>query len=929
MTDNILADNDVVAQLFASSGSTVPLDGTARPAVPETAAWRIAAGTLSLCLQPQGNDEGRGRRSFLFSLETGELALHISDATADGVTYTVSAVASAECRVEALPLAALQTLARSQPALVAPLLEGWVRTLSEAAHPDAPPVLSRTLPSDGVVEAARNEALRGGRRTVWIKHRKGQSRLFGKGPTWDASAAALPVGPGAWIQVDADATLEVTPTEIFVPQDDAWTAVKAISTAMGGLLVSRRQSDEALDLQRIQTWPARSDALQRKAWQELSVALQSGPPTEADKESEDPLLAACKLVGGRLGREVRAARPNPTRDPLTEIARVSRLRVRRVDLEHGWWRQDAGPLVGWLKDGLHPVALLPIRPGRYELMDTATGKARPVDARVADELAPKAGMFYLQLPNRPVTILEVLRLSVADAGGDLLSLLVVCALMALLALAVPVATEVIYNHILPVGEVSHLATVIQGLMVVIFATTMFTVARGVALLRFGGRFDARIAGAMFDRLMTLPMPFYRQYSIGDLASRSMGITEISRLVTGGALNRLLSSVFSVFSLALLFRYSVPLALVACVLLSANIAFSWWLSARQLVYQRQVADKSGEVSGVLFQILSALAKIRVAGAESNFLAYWAEGFSQQMALQYRAGLLTAVQTTVSTAFPVFCTLIFFSLVGAGFSMTTGGLLAFLAAFGQCAHGVEGIVDGGIQIVESLPLVERSRPILEIPPEVDESKTDPGDLTGRIEMVHVSFRYKEGDPLILDDVSFRIEPGQFVAFVGPTGAGKSTTLNLLLGFDVPTGGSVFYDGKDLRTLDLQAVRQQTGVVLQNDRIMKQTVFYNIVGARPLTLDDAWTAARMVGLDKDIEAMPMGMNTVVSDATFSGGQAQRLLIARAIVSRPRIFLFDEATSALDNETQAIVSRSMEELSTTRIVIAHRLSTIRHADR
>jgi ATP-binding cassette subfamily C protein len=156
-------------------------------------------------------------------------------------------------------------------------------------------------------------------------------------------------------------------------------------------------------------------------------------------------------------------------------------------------------------------------------------------------------------------------------------------------------------------------------------------------------------------------------------------------------------------------------------------------------------------------------------------------------------------------------------------------------------------------------------------------------------------------------------------------------LLLGFDQPESGAVYYDEMDLAGLDVRSVRQQIGVVLQNGKLIPGSLFTNIVGSAQHTLDDAMQAARMAGMEEDLKAMPMGLHTMVAEgaSTFSGGQRQRLMIARALVKKPRLLIFDEATSALDNRTQALVSQSIQALNATRIVIAHRLSTIRHADR
>jgi ATP-binding cassette subfamily C protein len=265
------------------------------------------------------------------------------------------------------------------------------------------------------------------------------------------------------------------------------------------------------------------------------------------------------------------------------------------------------------------------------------------------------------------------------------------------------------------------------------------------------------------------------------------------------------------------------------------------------------------------------------------------------------------------------------------LDTGHFLSFNAAFAQFFAATLGLTGALTASLNAIPLYERAKPILQSVPEVSPAMAPPGELSGAIEINQVSFRYAPDGPLVLDDVSIRIRPGEFVAFVGPSGSGKSTLFRMLLGFEKPQSGAIYYDQKDLAGLDVGAVRRQLGVVLQNGQLMPGDLFTNIVGAAPLTLDDAWEAARMAGLDADIQAMPMGMHTFIGEgaSTLSGGQKQRLMIARALVKKPRVLLFDEATSALDNRTQAIVAQSMQRLNATRIVIAHRLSTVVHADR
>ena len=285
------------------------------------------------------------------------------------------------------------------------------------------------------------------------------------------------------------------------------------------------------------------------------------------------------------------------------------------------------------------------------------------------------------------------------------------------------------------------------------------------------------------------------------------------------------------------------------------------------------------------------------------------------------------------FPLLSSICLFDVIGywlGGSTFATGTFVAFNVAFGQFLNAAIKQVNAFTSLLEAVPYYERAKPILDMQPEVTNDKVDPGTLSGRLDVNHIQFRYSEDGPLILHDVSLHALPGQMIGLVGPSGAGKSTIIRMLLGFEAPTAGGVYYDNQDLKSLNVQAVRRQIGVVLQDGKVMPGTVFDNIVGASLLTEDDAWEAARVAGLDNDIRLMPMGMLTAVSEGgtTFSGGQLQRLMIARAVVGKPRILIFDEATSALDNETQALVSKNLDALQVTRIVIAHRLSTIVNAD-
>jgi len=495
-----------------------------------------------------------------------------------------------------------------------------------------------------------------------------------------------------------------------------------------------------------------------------------------------------------------------------------------------------------------------------------------------------------------------------------------------------------FNTVIPNANLGQLWELFAGLLVAALAGSLFELTRSFAMLRIETKANASLQMAVFDRVLRLPLGFFRDYSAGDLAARTGGINALRQALGGATLGVILSGLVSLGNFVLLFYYSSELALVASVILILNVVATASFAYFSMQHYRKLQDVAGKLSGLVLQLLTGIAKLRVSGAESRVFAVWAERYSEQKQLAFWAGRLENFQQVFNSFIPVASSLTIFLMAMQMMqddptkALSTGDFIAFNAAFGTFLSAAISLTATLINLLSVVPLLERAKPILETLPEIDPSKPDPGALEGRLEVSHVTFRYQEDGPLILNDLSFHADPGEFIAIVGPSGAGKSTLLRMLLGFDLPESGSVYFDGQDIGVVDVSAVRQQVGIVLQSSKLASGSVHSNIVGmGSSLTMEDAWDAARMAGMEEDIKAMPMGMHTVVSEGggTLSGGQRQRLLIARALVSKPRLVFFDEATSALDNRTQQIVSESLERMNATRVVIAHRLSTVQNADR
>ncbi len=925
----------------------IPLAGNAPLFLDEPAVWFVEQGSAEVFAVPR---EGEGPRTHLCSAAAGQTLWGIGPER-DGASLGLLAVGHSGTRLRRLSAERLRELARDPgtAAGLAARLDGWLAgLLGGISRAAGPKVFADLRPGEETHLAEAGKAARAQQGVAWVRHVEGSSNLLGEAELALTDGDLFPMPEGLWLVSAGEARIASLGTRDLLAGEELWQGLARFHELCLRYVALQNEKVERQDRERLERRLDLDRASLRSAYARLASILRPVGGTGGVHEEADPLLAVCALVGQAQGIAIRAHPDSMAgraggklEDRLLRICADSRVRSRRVILREDWWRRDNGPLVAFraldtqqaTQKAKRPVALLPLSTRAYEMVDPVEGTRVRVDAAVAESLSGDAHMFYPPLPERPVTRGDLLRTSLAGRRKDLLTVLLMGAGGGLLGMLVPVLTGQLFGSVIPGAERGQLLQITLALGVAALAGAVFQLTRSIAVLRIGGKADGRVQSAVWDRLLSLPVTFFRRYTVGDLANRSLGINAIREMLTGNVLTLLLGAVFSVFSFALLFYYNWRLALIATalvLLLSGVTAGLVWL---QICHQRALLDLQGKIASLLFGLINGIAKLRVAGAEARAFARWAERFAEQRRRTLAAQRAANLQTSFNAVYGVLTSLVVFAVVGYSSTeaMPTGEFLAFSAAFGQFLAAALSLVAAFSSVLTMIPLYERLSPILETVPEVDESKAEPGDLAGEIEFSHVSFRYQADGPLILDDVSFRAGPGEFIALVGPSGAGKSTCLRLLLGFEKPTSGSLYFDGQDLAGLAVQSVRRQIGVVLQTGRPMAGSIFSNITGSSNLGIDDAWEAARAAGLEEDIKAMPMGMHTVISEGaeTFSGGQKQRILIARAIVNRPRIVLFDEATSALDNRTQEIVSRSLERLKATRIVIAHRLSTIQNADR
>ena len=917
---------------FLFAAEHVPLDGRRPRLLDDPAlALQMVRGHADLFAVPIANGAPVGARHHLCRIETGGIILGLPSVASEVEGQSIGVLAVGGQGAEARILG--RSLIKDHE-----LIEAWIAALAADHATTGPGWNARVAEPGSIVALDAGETVRAPNHSiVWISIECGEIAVVGGDFICCAGESPMPFTPGMWGHARSATSLRVLDGELALGADP-WPAVEQFHAFAMDCVAHRLAQARQTEFQRLRQ-RARSMAAKGGHFVgELSSVIVPRRKAGFTTEGDDPLLDACRVVGQAIGTPIAApSNRTPSRlglQDVTDIARASHLRARRVLLRADWWRRDSGPLVAWRGAEREPVALIPVTSRRYLMIGPRHEVSRRVDAALAAEIAPEAIMLYAPLPALNGSFAELVGFCARHSSADIVRIIVTTIAMGALGLATPLVTEVLVDSVIPRTELNQLVYCAAALATVAVGIAGFKVVQAAALLRIEGTLDRILQAGVIDRILRLPVAFFRQFAAGDLADRALGVEAIRRIATAHAVQGLLSGVFALFSFALMFYLDARLAFIALGLTLLRVSVVALTFVARLHRERRHFELDGKAQGLVLQLLTGVGKLRVAFATSRALAVWARKFAEQkrqfVASQRAANWLNAIEA----AFPTLALLAIFAAAWHGngkLALDTGQFLAFFVAFGQSMEALGQLAAAIGAMIIVIPRIDRLRPLLAMPPEIAGPRNPPGDLTGAIELGQVTFRYVPEGPAILDKVTIQVAAGEYVALVGPSGSGKSTIFRLLLGFEKPESGTIFFDGKAIDAIDITAVRRQFGVVVQNGKLATGSLYENICAGAPLPLERAWEAARLAGLDRDIETMPMGMHTVISEGTntLSGGQCQRLMIARALVHHPRILLFDEATSALDNRTQAIVSASLAKLNVTRIVIAQRLSTVRDADR
>ncbi len=605
---------------------------------------------------------------------------------------------------------------------------------------------------------------------------------------------------------------------------------------------------------------------------------------------------------------------------------------RTVHLDEGWYHDAVGAMLGTLKEDGSVVALIPDRVAGYWFRDRKTGERVRLNRKTAGLIEREAIAFYKPFPLKKLTMGGLIRYMAEQlVPSDIVMTLLAMLAVTLVGTQIPWINKQLFSDVLQSGSTRMLAGAAIFLIGVTVSSVLFGAVQGLAVARISTRMNISVSGAAMMRVLSLPPAFFRQYSSGELANRTSYISSLAQELVVTVMSTGLTSLFSLIYLFQVFHYAPALVVPAMVVTLLTLALTIVTVLLRMRITREQMELTSKESGMSYALITGIQKLRLAGAEKRAFARWGRLYARSAALQYNPPMFLKISGVLTLGVSLIGTMVmYYTAIRSHVSLSE--YYAFNAAYGMINGAFMALAGIAATIGRVQPMLEMVRPILEAVPEISEDKQMVTRLGGSVEVSNVTFRYQENMPAVLDNFSLKIQSGQYVAIVGRTGCGKSTLVRILLGFEKPQKGAVFYDGRDLSRLDLKSLRRSIGTVMQDGKLFTGDIYSNIVLTAPwLTLGDAWAAAETAGVADDIRAMPMGMNTLISEGHggISGGQRQRMLIARAIAPKPRILIFDEATSALDNVTQRQVSTALDRMQCTRIVIAHRLSTIRQCDR
>ena len=937
-----------LAELAARSGRSVPCAGNLPVKLDDPdSVWFIDQGAVDLFLVEFRDGAEQAAPQHLLRRESGRLLPGVApdehDGSDKGTTLSLLAKGLPGTLLRRLPASLLSEV---HPAALAEQTDTWLTDLTDTLS-DFVSRLPRpnALAEPGLTRTLGPCTLSVRRDVVWVSEPSRGASLFMDmvDPAELAEAggpheAVIPLTRTSWLTLFDEVTVSGKSTATLAQEGlllPALASFHAVAFALERLNRRLAVVDDA-NLERERTTSHRT--AEKAARQRLFNIYDL--PIDRDVSVGDTALAdALHIIGRHQGIDFRIpVRSGPSDAPvnLVDILDASGVRARRVRFkaEGKWWRGDSNALLAFRAEDGRPVALLPGMFRHYREIDPVSNRRVRVTADRAAALQREAWMFYRPLPSGHVKPADLLGIALRGSAGDLARLVMAGLPGGLIKLLPALALGFVADHIVAGGSAGVLYAVVVTLAGFGLLGALLHLLQSTAMMRLEGRSASRVEAAFWDRLMRLPSSVLHRHPAGDLAMSGMTFQNLRDGLQGVVADSLLSIIFLLPVFGVIFFYDATLGVIALVFSLASLLVTVALGLRQISPYGRMIGAARRVAGRLFQIVGGITKLRLENAEGSAFAIWARDYREQKRAELELGAFEGHSRAFGAALPFLAggALVFAVVTVGDRNVPVGDFLVVYTVFIAFQFAIARLGESFGTIAAMLPALDQMRPLLAAVPETEVEGEPVERLGGEILFDHVSFRYDPDGPLILDDVTIRARPGEFVAIAGESGAGKSTLFRLALGIDRPSAGAVYYDGRDLKHLNLKQVRRKIGAVPQSVRLHPQDLWDNIVAHHEgTTTEEVWQTARTAGIEREIKAMPMGMMTMVgaSGSVLSGGESQRVTIARSLMGSPRIMLLDEATNWLDNESQAEVMQNLAVLTSTRIVIAHRLSTLEQADR
>ena len=936
-----------IAELAARSGISVPCTGNLPVILDDPdCVWFIVQGAVNLFLVESRDKVQLAAPQHLMRRESGWLLPGVAPDTRDsddGTTLGLIAKGKPGTLLKRLPASSLSEI---HPAELAEQIDTWLTAITGTLSRFASRLPRPTaLAEPGLTQALGPSTLSVRRGVVWISEPpQGESLYMDIVDRADIAEicgtqeAMIPLTPTSWLTVLGEATVTGQSTEELARKGmllPALASFQAVALALERLNRRLAVVDDA-NLERVQTTSRRT--AENAARQRLFNIYDR--PIARDSGIEDTTLAdSLLIVGRREGIEFRfPVRSGPSESPLrlVDVLDASGVRARRVRLrsEDDWWRGDSTALLAFRADDGQPVALLPGMFGRYREVDPVSKRSVRMTEDRARTLAKDAWMFYRPLPLGDVRPKDLLAIALHASVADLVRLVIAGLPGGLIKLLPALALGHVANEVTAgasAGALYAVAVTVAGFGLL---GALLHLLQGKTMMRLEGRAASRIEAAVWDRLMRLSPSILRRHPAVDLAMSGLTFQSLRDDVQGVVADSILSVIFLLPVFGVIAFYDATLGVVALAVSLVSLLVTACLGLGQISPYRRMISAARRVTGRLFQIVGGIAMLRMENAEGSAYAIWAQDYREQKRAELELNALEGHSRAFGSALPFLAggIMLFAVATMSDSSVPVGDFIVVYTVFIAFQSAIVRLGESIGTIAAMVPAFDQMSPFLAAEAESEVVGEPVEHLGGDILFDRISFRYDPEGPLILDDVTIRARPGEFVAIAGQSGAGKSTLFRLALGIDWPTTGAVYYDGRDLRHLNLKQVRRKIGAVPQSVGLHPNDLWDNLVSHHEDVANaDVWNAVRVAEVANEIKDMPMGMMTMVgtSGAILSGGESQRVSIARSVIGSPRILLLDEATNWLDNENQAKVMQNLTAQTSTRIVIAHRLSTLEQADR